>query len=144
MAGFMTLLCQIYQTTANLWLQVDSVDEKDVVCTAMNAGVLDGLITVFHTERSADSLANLQNDLPILCPEDKAALEVGSAGVAQLQGPGFLVRPAHFCAPSTRPRWRCGVRGGPAGLALPQDWVRLHNDLPVLCPTCWWCGVRVS
>jgi len=41
----------------------------------MNAGVLDGLITVFHTERSADSLANLQNDLPVLCEEDKAALE---------------------------------------------------------------------
>ena len=57
-------------------LQVDSVDDSNVVCTAMNAGVLDGLITVFHTERSADSLANLQNDLPILCPEDKAALEV--------------------------------------------------------------------
>ena len=57
-------------------LQVDSVDDANVVCTAMNAGVLDGLITVFHTERSADSLANLQNDLPILCPEDKAALEV--------------------------------------------------------------------
>ena len=52
------------------------MDDENVVCTAMNAGVLDGLITVFHTERSADSLANLQNDLPILCPEDKAALEV--------------------------------------------------------------------
>ena len=52
------------------------MDDSNVVCTAMNAGVLDGLITVFHTERSADSLANLQNDLPILCPEDKAALEV--------------------------------------------------------------------
>lgn len=59
-----------------MYLQVDSVDDSNVVCTAMNAGVLDGLITVFHTERSADSLANLQNDLPILCPEDKAALEV--------------------------------------------------------------------
>ncbi|KAK9828408.1 hypothetical protein WJX81_005360 [Elliptochloris bilobata] len=60
---------------SSLYLTVDSVGEKDVVCTAMNAGVLDGLITVFHTERSTDSLANLQNDLPILCPEDKAALE---------------------------------------------------------------------
>ena len=81
--------------------------ESDVVCTAMNAGVLDGLITVFHTERSADSLANLQNDLPILCPEDKAALEVWLAfwaGPAQLQ------------------------------VGLGSQLASLQKDLPILCP----------
>ncbi len=74
---------------------MDSVGETDVVCTAMNAGVLDGLITVFHTERSADSLANLQNDLPVLCAEDKAALEARAPRPpAQGYGRGALAQAA--------------------------------------------------
>ena len=73
------------------------MDDANVVCTAMNAGVLDGLITVFHTERSADSLANLQNDLPILCPEDKAALEV-----RRRRGFGRLLRSATLDIKLTR------------------------------------------
>ena len=68
------------------------MSERDVVCTAMNAGVLDGLITVFHTERSTDSLANLQNDLPILCQEDKTTLEVRAAVRCKGVWVGFRVR----------------------------------------------------
>jgi len=41
--------------------QVTSVDNgTDVVCTARNDAVLDGLLTVFHVERSSDELLNLQ------------------------------------------------------------------------------------
>ncbi len=45
--------------------------KEDVVCTARNSAELDGLLTVFHTERSADTLQNVQNDLPILTDYDK-------------------------------------------------------------------------
>lgn len=41
------------------------------MCTARNSAELDGLLTVFHTERSADTLQNVQNDLPILTDYDK-------------------------------------------------------------------------
>ena len=39
---------------------------NDVVCTARNNASLDGLLTIFHTERSSDTLQNVQNDLQIL------------------------------------------------------------------------------
>ena len=52
-------------------LQVDQVTETDVTCTAKTSAELDGLLTVFHTERSADSLENAQNDLPVLCETDR-------------------------------------------------------------------------
>ena len=104
---------------------MDSVGETDVVCTAMNAGVLDGLITVFHTERSADSLANLQNDLPVLCAEDKAALEARGPGcleanpVAALLGLGSGFNPVN----AGRYRPACAMRGpllGPPRKAAPE------------------------
>ena len=49
--------------------------DTDVVCTANGNSELDGLLTVFHTERSSNSLANKQNDLPVLHATDKAALK---------------------------------------------------------------------
>lgn len=55
--------------------QVEEVGKEDVVCTARNSAQLDGLLTVFHTERSADALQNVQNDLPILTDYDKTALK---------------------------------------------------------------------
>lgn len=55
--------------------QVDEVTETSVVCTANGNSELDGLLTVFHTERSPDGLSNKQNDLPILNSEDKATLK---------------------------------------------------------------------
>lgn len=51
------------------------MSETEVVCVARNNSQLDGLLTVFHTERSADGLSNVQNELPALNPEDKAALK---------------------------------------------------------------------
>ncbi len=58
-------------------MQVEEVTETDVVCKSANQApvVLDGLLTIFHTERSADQVENAQNDLPILCGIDKRALE---------------------------------------------------------------------
>ena len=37
----------------------------EVYCTANNDATLGGLLTVFHTERSLDSLTNVQNTLPV-------------------------------------------------------------------------------
>lgn len=39
---------------------VEVVDGRDVVCTSRNSAMLDGLLTVYHQERSADGLSNLQ------------------------------------------------------------------------------------
>ncbi len=46
----------------------------DVTCVANNDTTLDGLLTIFHTERSTDSLHNVQNELPILTPADEEAI----------------------------------------------------------------------
>ncbi|KAK9805287.1 hypothetical protein WJX72_011225 [[Myrmecia] bisecta] len=56
---------------SSVWLSVDEVTPDQVSCTARNHAVLAGLLTVFHTERSTYSLANVQNDLPILSAADK-------------------------------------------------------------------------
>ena len=66
---------QCQQDNIFLYTQVEEVTATDVVCVARNDSQLDGLLTVFHTERSADGLSNLQNDLPILCDEDKSAIK---------------------------------------------------------------------
>lgn len=50
------------------------VDGCDVVCVARNDALLDGLLTVFHVERSCDELLNLQNDLPLLSDYDKECI----------------------------------------------------------------------
>ena len=55
-------------------LQVEEVGSQDVVCRANNEADLDGLLTVFHCERSSTSLANVQNDLPILAESDREAV----------------------------------------------------------------------
>ena len=55
----------------SVYLTVAAVDGDAISCVASNAASLGGLLTVFHTERSEDGLANMQNDLPVLCPEDK-------------------------------------------------------------------------
>lgn len=83
----------------------------DVICVAKNDAVLDGLLTVFHAERSTEGLSNVQNDLPLLSDYDKECLhilaqefEVG----ATWPGPG----PTAACgvqregrvAPAVRPR----------------------------------------
>jgi hypothetical protein len=66
---------------------VEVLDGSDVVCVARNDALLDGLLTVFHVERSSDELLNLQNDLPLLSDYDKEciiSLAVVSADLYEL------------------------------------------------------------
>ena len=56
-------------------MQVDKIEGDDVYCTANNHANLDGLVTIFHTERSSDTLNNVQNDLPIMTEEDKSNIK---------------------------------------------------------------------
>jgi hypothetical protein len=68
---------------------IDVVDGCDVVCEVKNDAILDGLLTVFHLERSADELLNLQNDLPLLSDYDKECLaSLAQVGVWVWQGGG--------------------------------------------------------
>lgn len=60
--------------SASLYMEVTEVTETDVICRAQNDAVLDGLLTVYHVERSSDQLLNLQNDLPLLSDYDKECL----------------------------------------------------------------------
>lgn len=59
---------------SSVFLKVEEVSGTDVVCTAGADAVLDGLLMVFHLERSGESLSNLQNDLPALTDFDKQAI----------------------------------------------------------------------
>ena len=56
-------------------MQVEDIQGDNVVCTAANHATLDGLVTIFHTERSPDVLNNIQNDLPIMTDDDKSAIQ---------------------------------------------------------------------
>lgn len=61
--------------SASLYLEVhEVVNGTDVVCVAKNDALLDGLLTLFHVERSTDALLNMQNDLPLLSDYDKECL----------------------------------------------------------------------
>ena len=51
--------------SADSLLQVTGVSGTEIYCTANNDASLGGLLTVFHTERSSDSLTNVQNSLPV-------------------------------------------------------------------------------
>lgn len=66
---------------------LEVVDDSDVVCVAKNEALLDGLLTVFHVERSSDELLNLQNDLPLLSEYDKECLI--SLAVVSIMNSGF-------------------------------------------------------
>ena len=44
---------------------MDEITDTDVVCTARTAAALDGLLTVFHTERASEGVSNVQNDLEV-------------------------------------------------------------------------------
>lgn len=60
--------------SASLFLRVTQVVGPDVICEAQNDAVLDGLLTVFHGERSSDNLLNVQNELPLLSEYDRECL----------------------------------------------------------------------
>jgi pyruvate kinase len=81
--------------SASLYLEVVDVEGQDIICEAKNSALMDGALTLFHMERSADTLLNLQNTLPLLSDYDKLALE-------QL-GQQFEVD--FLCLSYTRTRW---------------------------------------
>ncbi|KAL3153441.1 hypothetical protein ABBQ38_011776 [Trebouxia sp. C0009 RCD-2024] len=60
---------------SSLYVTVDDIQGDDVICTAANHANLDGLVTIFHTERSPDMLNNVQNDLPIMTSDDKSCIK---------------------------------------------------------------------
>eukprot|EP00878_Enallax_costatus_P008141 GHUV01008513.1.p1 GENE.GHUV01008513.1~~GHUV01008513.1.p1 ORF type:complete len:786 (+),score=206.32 GHUV01008513.1:278-2635(+) len=64
---------------ASLYLEVQEVVGQDIICQAQNGAVMDGLMTVYHMERSADSLSNLQNNLPLLSDYDKQTIALISS-----------------------------------------------------------------
>jgi hypothetical protein len=75
--GLLTALLRCCTVTAALIAApqvVEVLDGSDVVCVARNDALLDGLLTVFHVERSSDELLNLQNDLPLLSDYDKECI----------------------------------------------------------------------
>lgn len=61
---------------SSLFLEVEDVTATEVICTAKNNSVLDGLLTIFHQERSTQGLSNLQNDLPALTDFDRQAIQI--------------------------------------------------------------------
>lgn len=61
--------------TSSLFLEVEEVTATEVICVAKNNAVLDGLLTIFHQERSSEGLSNLQNDLPCLTDFDREAIK---------------------------------------------------------------------
>jgi pyruvate kinase len=60
--------------TSSVFLEVEDVTATDVICKVKNDAVLDGLLTIFHQERSQEGLSNIQNDLPCLTDFDKQAI----------------------------------------------------------------------
>lgn len=61
---------------SSLFLEVVDVSDTEVICQAKNDAVLDGLLTVFHQERSEEGLSNIQNDLPALTDFDRQAVAI--------------------------------------------------------------------
>ena len=61
---------------SSLFLEVEEVNATEVICLAKNGSKLDGLLTIFHQERSTQGLSNLQNDLPCLTDFDRQAIQV--------------------------------------------------------------------
>jgi pyruvate kinase len=61
---------------SSLFLEVEEVNATEVICLAKNGCHLDGLLTIFHQERSTEGLSNLQNDLPCLTDFDRQAIQV--------------------------------------------------------------------
>lgn len=59
---------------ASLYLTVKEVQGTEILCEAKNDAELDGLLTVFHIERSNDTLLNVQNENPLLSPYDEECL----------------------------------------------------------------------
>ncbi|KAK9908291.1 hypothetical protein WJX75_005628 [Coccomyxa subellipsoidea] len=61
---------------SSLYLEVKEVRGQDVVCTAVNDAMLDGLLTVIHSEQGGDGMSSLQTDLPLLTQFDEDAIKM--------------------------------------------------------------------
>ncbi|GAX82387.1 hypothetical protein CEUSTIGMA_g9815.t1 [Chlamydomonas eustigma] len=71
--------------SASLYLEVEHIQGTEIVCFAQNDAVLEGLLTVFHAEKSGNDMEmlneqymemlNEQNDLPLFSEEDKMGLQ---------------------------------------------------------------------
>lgn len=61
-------------------MQVTDVQGTEVLCTAKNTATLEGLLCVFHCERSATAnmVSNIQNELPLLSDWDKECIQVSA------------------------------------------------------------------
>eukprot|EP01023_Acetabularia_acetabulum_P024048 TRINITY_DN232_c0_g1_i6.p1 TRINITY_DN232_c0_g1~~TRINITY_DN232_c0_g1_i6.p1 ORF type:complete len:455 (-),score=72.50 TRINITY_DN232_c0_g1_i6:805-2169(-) len=55
----------------SLFLEVKQINGQDIVCEAKNSNTLSGLLTVYHAERSDESIINQQNEQPVLSDKDK-------------------------------------------------------------------------
>lgn len=64
---------------SSVFLEVEEATPTEVICRAKTNAKLDGLLTVFHQERSMEGLSNLQNDLPVLTDFDKQAIQILSS-----------------------------------------------------------------
>lgn len=61
--------------SSSLYLEVTDVQGEDVFCIAKNGAVLEGLLCVFHAERSTgNGLSNTQNELPLLSEWDRQCI----------------------------------------------------------------------
>lgn len=58
-----------------VYVEVLEVVDSRVKCKCKNPAVLDGLVTVFHCERSKSGQENVQNHLPVMTEADKEALK---------------------------------------------------------------------
>jgi len=61
---------------ASLYVQVLEVRGTDVLCEAHNTATMEGMLTAFHIERSAEAaVCNLQNTMPVLSDRDKIYIQ---------------------------------------------------------------------
>ncbi|KAG1667784.1 hypothetical protein FOA52_010821 [Chlamydomonas sp. UWO 241] len=60
---------------SSLYLEVQEVTETDVICVALSEVTLEGLLTIFHVERSGgETVCSVQNALPLLSEWDKVCI----------------------------------------------------------------------
>ncbi len=99
---------------------------EDIHCVANNAAVLEGLLCVFHVERSSgNGLSNTQNELPLLSDWDKQCIAVRERWDARLGAPLLSSEAARrqLCSCAPLPCWlvlctHALVLGSPAVQAL--------------------------
>ena len=64
---------------ASLYLEVQSKAGPEIKCVALNDGNLDGLLTVYHMERSTKGISNKANEQPLFSQLDTDSLRALAA-----------------------------------------------------------------